>query len=125
MICPTGGRYPPRGVYVAAYKRQFPGAQLCAASPDIDLSLTPYDQPGTIEPCSSKFLAKFPTSRLSPRVPAFARSRGCDEHMDVVAGANAKAPLASDYPMAQSVAELHRYEATGLGRKEFKIKHLI
>jgi len=27
--------------------------------------------------------------------------------------------------MTQSVAELHWYEASGIGRREFKIKHLL
>jgi hypothetical protein len=41
------------------------------------------------------------------------------------AGVNAKALPACDYPMAPSIAELHWYEAAGIGRKEFKLKHLF
>ncbi len=46
--------------------------------------------------------------------------------MGAADGANEKALLACDYPMASiRIAELHWYEATGIGRKEFKIKHLL
>jgi hypothetical protein len=53
------------------------------------------------------------------------------------AGANAKALSACDYPTSSAVAqgakvdgsihvaELHWYEAAGIGRKEFKIKQLL
>ena len=41
--------------------------------------------------------------------------------MDAAVGASAKVLPGYDYPMA----ELHWYEAAGIGRKEFKIKHLL
>jgi hypothetical protein len=45
--------------------------------------------------------------------------------MDAAVGVNAKALPACDDPMARiHVAELHWYEAAGIGRKEFKIKQL-
>ena len=45
--------------------------------------------------------------------------------MGQAAGANAREPLACGCPMALiHMAELHWYEAKGIGRKEFKIKHL-
>jgi len=47
----------------------------------------------------------------------------CEGSMDVADGANAKALPGFDYPMAEST--LLRYEAAGIGRKEFKIKHLL
>ena len=69
---------------------------------------------------------KFPTSKLSPPDPAFAKSRDCEEFTDVAAGVNAKASHAYDYPMARShAAEVHWYEAAGIGRKEFKLKQLL
>jgi len=43
--------------------------------------------------------------------------------MDAAAGASAKALPACDYPMARSTTL--SYEAAGIGRKEFKIKHLL
>jgi hypothetical protein len=45
--------------------------------------------------------------------------------MGAVAGANARVSLAFDLPMALHVAEVHWYEAAGIGRKEFKIKPLL
>ena len=45
--------------------------------------------------------------------------------MAAVAGANARESREFDYPMAIHVAELHWYEAGGIGRKEYKIKQLL
>jgi hypothetical protein len=44
--------------------------------------------------------------------------------MDEAAGASETALHTCDYPMAR-FAELHWYEAAGIGRKEYKIKHLL
>jgi hypothetical protein len=43
--------------------------------------------------------------------------------MDAAVGANAKGSL--KYDGSIHAAELHWYEAAGIGRKEFKIKHLL
>src|SRR5205807_9590372 len=82
--------------------------------------LTLRDRPGRFLPCVSRFSVKFPASKPSRPGPVFARSPDCDESMDEAAGASAKA-----LPGSTHVAELHRYEATGIGRKEFKIEHLL
>jgi hypothetical protein len=44
--------------------------------------------------------------------------------MDAAVGANAKALPECDYGSIH-VAEIHWYEAAGIGRKEFRIKHLL
>jgi hypothetical protein len=44
--------------------------------------------------------------------------------MAAAVGASARVLLACDCPMALW-AEIHWYEAAGIGRKELKIKHLL
>ena len=68
----------------------------------------------------------------APRLPCFKPRPDLP-----AAGANAKALSACDYLTSSAVAqgasadgsihvaELHWYEAAGIGRKEFKIKHLL
>jgi hypothetical protein len=46
--------------------------------------------------------------------------------MGAIASVSVRALLVSDYPNGSiHVAELHWYEAAGIGRKEFKIKQLL
>jgi hypothetical protein len=101
-------------------------AALPGAVPDAGAtSLTSLDEPATIEQCVLRFSEIFPTSKLSPPGLVFARSRDCDEFTGVAAGASARALRAYDYPMALFIGLSYRYEAAGIGRKEFKIKHLL
>jgi hypothetical protein len=50
----------------------------------------------------------------------------CAKFTDAADGANAKVSLAFDLANGTiCAAEVHWYEAAGMGRKEFKIKHLL
>jgi hypothetical protein len=77
-------------------------------------------------PCVSRFSVKSPALKLSPPGPVFAKSRDCDESMD--AGRWRKRKGIARVRLSDGsihVAEVHWYEAAGIGRKEFKIKHLL
>jgi len=64
--------------------------------------------PETIRPCTSRFWAGFRKSKPSPSGLEFAKSPGCKGGDGSI-----------------RVAEVHWYEAAGIGRREFKIKHLL
>jgi hypothetical protein len=99
------------------------GCRPCALS---DRLLTLPDGPGRFWPCVSRFSVKSPALKLSPPGPVFAKSRDCDESMD--AGRWRKRKGIARVRLSDGsihVAEVHWYEAAGIGRKEFKIKHLL
>jgi len=66
----------------------------------------------TIDECTLKFWAKFQASRTFAAGPGI-REIACSAFTGGAVGANARE------------AEVHWYEAAGIGRKEFKIKHLL
>ena len=75
--------------------------------------------------CGLKFSARFRKLRPSRGAARSAKSRGCAGCMAKVAGAKEKALRASDLKDGSvHVAELHWYEASGIGRKD-KIKRLL
>jgi len=69
---------------------------------------------------------KFRESRRSQRRLESARLLDCEGSTGAVAGAKrkgiARVQLADG---SIHLAEIHWYEAAGIGRKEFKIKHLL
>ena len=76
--------------------------------------------------CGSRFWAKFPTLRPSPRAREFAKSPGCQGLMGPLVGASARG--IARVRLADGtvhLAEVHWYEAGGIGRKEYKIKQLL
>ena len=80
----------------------------------------------TIAPCVLRFSEKSPTSKLSPLDQAFGKSHDCGESTGA-AGWRKRKGIArvrlSDGTIC--LAEIHWYEAAGIGRKEFKIKRLF
>jgi hypothetical protein len=89
-------------------------------------SLTALLPPVTMRRCGLRFWAIFPTLRHSPQAPEFEKLPGCAESMAAAAGEKrkgiARVRLADG---SIQIVELHWYEAAGIGRKEFKIKHLL
>jgi hypothetical protein len=73
-----------------------------------------------------KFSASLQTLGRLLQGPESVKSLVCGEYMDAAVGVNARG-IARVRLMDGSIhlAEVHWYEAAGIGRKEFKIKHLI
>ena len=62
----------------------------------------------------------------SPLVPPSVKSRAFESALAEVGGESAKVLLASAWKTAPiRQAEVHWYEAHGIGRREFKINHFI
>src|SRR5262245_9155722 len=88
--------------------------------------LTGWNGFDTIGRCASRFCATSLMSRHSPPRPESARLPACEEPMDAVAGASERVSRVFGWPDGSvHLAEVHWYEAAGIGRKEFKIKHLL
>src|ERR1700756_1453596 len=98
-------------------------ALILSAVPSVPLTLP--RRPGTIVPCNSRFSARFPieTFATGSSIREIARLRrlyGRGRWRKRKGIARVRLSNGSIH-----VAELHWYEAAGIGRKEFKIKHLF
>jgi len=76
----------------------------------------------TMGRCGSKSSAKFPKWRRSPQAPGSAKSLDCGRTRWRKRKGIARVRLTDG---TVHLAELHWYEGSGIGRKEFKIKNLL
>jgi hypothetical protein len=76
--------------------------------------------------CTSESLVTLPVRKPLRRVQVFGRLRVCGNAMVLQGGASVRGVAEIELPSGEILlAELHWYEATGIGRREFKIKRFL